>query len=446
MTRRLSALHIFTAVSLLLVLLSALATGFAQSRFFTQAILQREGALLRDFAAALLHEQLADGVERQPDWNALAPLAGFAEAVKTAAFDRDGHLVWSVAEEPQPGWSQPNAAVRRALAGEIVAVFHPPGTFLLAGSSSEAIIEFYLPLVVEGLPGSASRIVGAVEFYRLAHGLELTLDDGRHLVWVVVGAAGLALYIALFALFWIVYRRKQEAESALSDLSSRHGAIVQMEKLSAVGRMIGEVAHQLNNPLVGVINLAQLAKRQAPSGSALAQRLDEIEAAGEHCRDYVARILSFTKLAHSRPQPVDLRVIAEEAVALATRSLPAPARIELTSVPGPAPATADPVLLRHALFNLLVNAHQHGASDEPIRVVLDKDGSGWWCLSVLDSGPGIAAAAQPQLFTPFFTTRPDGVGLGLAVVKHVAEEHGGTVEAVSRPEGGARFTLRVRAA
>ena len=434
-----AGLYTFTITSLFLVVVTAIAIGMIQSTYLTRAILEREGALLRDFIAAIVHP--TDGAS-EPNWAALQQLRNFPETVRAAAFDRTGQLVWWDGPA-MPGWHAANPMVEGALAGEIMGLFlaaAPEGR--AAGMPPEPLVEFYVPIRRQASGSAGHEVVGVLEFYRYAGTLEATLQAGRHLVWTIVGLAGTVLYLALFTLFWLVYRRKEQVEIALAELSSSHASIVQVEKLSAIGQMIGEVAHQLNNPLVGVINLAQLARRQLPRASPAMPQIDEIEAAGQHCRDYVARLLSFTKLAQLDLLPVDLRQVVEDAVMLVTRSLGPHAGVQVELPDRPVMVTGDGVLLRHAVFNLLANAHQHGDPARPATIEIVPHEVAHRIV-VTDSGQGLTQAVKERLFTPFFTTRPDGTGLGLVVVRQILARHGGSVEATDAPDGGARFILRL---
>jgi signal transduction histidine kinase len=108
--------------------------------------------------------------------------------------------------------------------------------------------------------------------------------------------------------------------------------------------------------------------------------------------------------------------------------------------------TVDPILIRHALFNLLLNAAQATVGDGAIVIALDRavhpdSGAPGWRLSVTDQGQGIAPDILEKIFLPFFTTRRDGTGLGLPVVQHVALLHGGYVSASSQPGGGTQFAV-----
>ena len=103
----------------------------------------------------------------------------------------------------------------------------------------------------------------------------------------------------------------------------------------------------------------------------------------------------------------------------------------------------------HQVFrNLLENALQHAPARSTVTVTARRTraaGHDWWSLAVDDEGPGFEAEALARAFEPFFTRREGGTGLGLSIVKRVVEEHGGTVEASNRPEGGARVVVRLPA-
>jgi signal transduction histidine kinase len=228
-------------------------------------------------------------------------------------------------------------------------------------------------------------------------------------------------------------------------LSGEHQRIIHLEKLSATGAMVGEIAHQINNPLVGVINLTQLAEREAGNSPRTRVLLEEIKRAGEHCSDFVKRMLAFTKAARCEFQPVSLAALVADTVSLFEDSSPAHPNIKMRLPDGNAIIQADPVLVRHALFNLLSNAFQ-ASPDSIIEVELSARNStpgtrNGWHIEVLDHGPGIPAADRTRVFTPFYTTKAGGTGLGLSVVEHIVMQHGGDIAILDTPGGGARFSM-----
>ena len=249
------------------------------------------------------------------------------------------------------------------------------------------------------------------------------------------------------------YRRQHDLEHQLLYLNTEHRRILQLEKLSALGTMVGGIAHQLNNPLVGVVNLAQLAERelgeQGKPGDPERTRelLREIRSAGEDCRTFVKRMLAFTKVSSFESKPTSMAGLIDDTVLLfrQTENKHLPVEVKLPNEP--VVLTVDPVLIRHALFNLLVNAAQATTDREGAIVIsLEREddqarGVPGWSLTVTDNGLGMAPDVLEKIFVPFYTTRSDGTGLGLPVVQHVALLHEGQVTATSEPGHGTRFAI-----
>ncbi|MDP2825699.1 MAG: HAMP domain-containing sensor histidine kinase [Sulfuritalea sp.] len=443
---------IFAFVSLLLIVLTAIATGYVQSSFFRDVVIQREAVIVRDLATAIAARDLrAEDLEHPGDAAAqvhlqrrFAILADLTGVVRIKVFNAEQVVIWSDDAALIGHRLQQDAHLAQAITGGVAAVFDPGKRDSHADETLPELplIEFYVPFSVTK-PGSAGeKVYGAMSLYRSAEGLTATLERGLILLWLVKGVGGAILFGTIFWLFRTVYRRQREAERQFSKLSSEHARIVQMEKLSAMGQMVGEIAHQFNNPLVGVINLAQCAEKHSDDPKRVRELLGEIRKAGEHCSGYVQRMLRFTQLARSEPQAVALDALARDTVALFRQTAGATPEIVCEATAG-AVAEADPVLLRHALFNLIQNAAQADPRG-PLTLTLDaatREGIAGWQLSVADRGLGIAPEAATWLFTPFFSTRPGGTGLGLSVARHIAVLHGGDLWAEDNPGGGARFIL-----
>ena len=263
---------------------------------------------------------------------------------------------------------------------------------------------------------------------------------------LILGVGGL-----VFFLFYLVldrverdYRRQHKLETRFARLSTEHQRIVQIEKLSEVGRTIGEIAHQINNPLVGVINMAQLAEREADDPARVRELLGEIRRAGKDCHAFLQRMLAFTRVSRSELRPTEVTALVLDTIALFQQSTDRHPAV-VTELPPPVTLDIDPVLVRHALFNLLANAGQVNPPDGTITVQFQPatgpERRPGWSLAVIDQGPGLTEAVREKLFTPFFTTRPTGTGLGLAVVQHVAILHEGEATGDNHPGGGAIFAL-----
>ncbi|NOY84432.1 MAG: HAMP domain-containing histidine kinase [Nitrospirae bacterium] len=239
--------------------------------------------------------------------------------------------------------------------------------------------------------------------------------------------------------------RKKEMKNAFSKLNAQNRQVVQIEKLSSLGLMIGEIAHQINNPLVGVVNMAQLALREKNISADTKELLEDIQNAGEDCRDFLHQMMEFTKISCFDRKLTEIQSVIEEAIDLCKHSAKMPLSIKAELPKAPVYLEVDPILIRHALFNLISNAMQadeNGAITVRLRSHLrEGDEKSGWALLVEDKGPGISEEHIEKIFVPFFTTRTKGTGLGLPLVQHVAILHGGEVSVKNLPEGGAQFTF-----
>ncbi|MFH1869795.1 MAG: ATP-binding protein [Pseudomonadota bacterium] len=273
--------------------------------------------------------------------------------------------------------------------------------------------------------------------------------------WSIVAVTAISLLsaIGVLGVFYLAldrverdYRRQHDLEHQLLRVNAEYGRILQLEKLSALGTMVGSIAHQLNNPLVGVVNLAQLAERGVDDPQRTRELLGEIRSAGEDCRSFVKRMLAFSKVSSFESKPTPIAALIEDTVLLfrqtETRHLPVEVKLPDQAVV----LAVDPILLRHALFNLLVNAAQATSNDSAIVISLEREvdparGAPGWALAVSDRGRGMPPEVMEKIFVPFYTTRSDGTGLGLPVVQHVALLHGGQVNVSSEAGHGTRIAI-----
>lgn len=321
---------------------------------------------------------------------------------------------------------------------------------LLAGRTAE--IDDHgrsLHLAAVPLKDAGQRHIGDLVVIRDITALKSTFN------WSIVAVTAISLLsaIGVLGVFYLAldrverdYRRQHDLEHQLLRVNAEYGRILQLEKLSALGTMVGSIAHQLNNPLVGVVNLAQLAERGVDDPERTRELLGEIRSAGEDCRSFVKRMLAFSKVSSFESKPTPIAALIEDTVLLfrqtETRHLPVEVKLPDQAVV----LSVDPILLRHALFNLLVNAAQATSNDSAIVISLERDvdparGAPGWSLAVSDRGRGMPHEVMEKIFVPFYTTRSDGTGLGLPVVQHVALLHGGQVNVSSEPGHGTRIAI-----
>lgn len=322
---------------------------------------------------------------------------------------------------------------------------------LLAGNTAEINdAGRSLHLAILPLEDADKRHIGDLVVMRDITSLEATFRwSGGIVILVSLLVAGGVLGMFYLALDRVErdYQRQHDLEHQLLRLDTEHRRILQLEKLSALGTMVGEIAHQLNNPLVGVVNLAQLAEREVEDPARTRELLREIRNAGEDCRAFVKRMLAFSKVSCFESKPTAMAQLIDETVLLFRQTENQHLPVEVRLPAAPVVLNVDPVLIRHALFNLLVNAAQASTKgDPPIVISLERETDPardvpGWTLAVTDQGRGMTQEVLEKVFVPFYTTRSDGTGLGLPVVQHVALLHEGQVMASSSPGHGTRIAV-----
>jgi two-component system sensor histidine kinase PilS (NtrC family) len=231
----------------------------------------------------------------------------------------------------------------------------------------------------------------------------------------------------------------------LTHLRAMEERVARSERLADLGRVAAGLAHELRNPLASMMGALELL-RQAPGLLGEDRRLMEI-ALRESSRlgQLVTQFLAFARPAPPRRVPCDLAPIVAETLDVFAND-PAAARIDLERTIAPAPLTADPDQLRQVLWNLVVNASQavgDGAGARGrVKVACGMDDAGAF-LAVEDDGPGIDPADRERIFLPFFTTKREGTGLGLATVHRLVDAHGGDIAIERAAAGGARFVVHL---
>ncbi|HEX6600112.1 MAG TPA: PAS domain S-box protein [Gemmatimonadaceae bacterium] len=225
--------------------------------------------------------------------------------------------------------------------------------------------------------------------------------------------------------------------------------LLQQEKLAAVGQLVSGVAHELNNPLAGVLAYAQLLlASEAAQEAETRQAVETIHHEATRAAKIVSSLLTFARRQTSERADADINAIVVDTLALRRYALRA-AGIELDVSLDPAlPRTwADPFQLQQVILNLVTNAEQAlaewlGSRRIGVRTT-HEDGD--IVVVVSDSGPGVPDGENDRIFNPFFTTKPvgQGTGLGLSISDGIVRQHGGQIRVESAPGRGATFVLRI---
>jgi signal transduction histidine kinase len=253
-----------------------------------------------------------------------------------------------------------------------------------------------------------------------------------------------SLALALLSIGSVVVADAAESATKSAELARARVELAERENLAAVGQLAAVVAHEVRNP-VGII-FGALATLQRGARTEEEQKvLAIVGEEAERLKQLVTRLLDAVRpfeLQYSRHPAEE---IVRDAVAQVTAGAGAPAdQVDVVRVP-PAEVECDKILLGQAVSNLVQNALVANGRTAPVRIDASVEPSQppMLRIEVTDDGDGVPVEARPRLFTPFFTTRATGTGLGLALVKRIAGAHGGTVDYEPPGGGGATFVLRV---
>jgi signal transduction histidine kinase len=236
----------------------------------------------------------------------------------------------------------------------------------------------------------------------------------------------------------------QELEKKVEE---RTKALIQAEKMAAVGRMAGGVAHELNNPLGGILAFVQVLIRDIQGSDAqVDESLNVIETCALRCKRIVDNLLSFSRKSSGEPiKELDLNRVAKDGLVIAKLHPKAKeVSVSVELCPEPVLVTGRAGQLEQVIVNLLQNAFQ--ASSYGSTVVLrSKMEEGKALIEVVDNGPGISEEVQAHIFEPFYTTKVtgEGTGLGLFICYGIAVDHGGAVKVFSQEGNGTTFTLEL---
>lgn len=226
-------------------------------------------------------------------------------------------------------------------------------------------------------------------------------------------------------------------------------------RMETIGALASGVAHNFNNIIGAILGQAEMAQAQVEAGSRLASSLSEVRRAGERARDLVEQILAFGRGGEGKRQRIVLNELIAETRGLLEASLPPHARLAVRCGAEQATVWGEATHLQQVVLNLCNNAAQamdrpgtieisteQRSAERPLVLGSDLLGRGRYVVvTVSDPGRGMDEATLGRLFEPFFTTRAEGNGLGLATVREIVRRHEGAVSVESAPGAGTRFEV-----
>lgn len=246
---------------------------------------------------------------------------------------------------------------------------------------------------------------------------------------------------------WAHRRLAEDLRRSYAELARTQLALVERERLAALGELSAVVAHEVRNPLAVIFNCIGTLEKQTAAPEEEAALIAILAEEATRLNQLVSELLDFARPGQVLLESESLEDIVSSAIAAVRGAEPklqsAAIVIELAAPQPLPPVQLDARLVRRAVINLISNAIQSMPRGKIVVRVVEGalDGRSAACIEVTDDGPGIPLETQSRIFEPFYTTRASGTGLGLSIVKQVAEAHHGELS-VRSEERGTTFIIR----
>jgi PAS domain S-box-containing protein len=272
----------------------------------------------------------------------------------------------------------------------------------------------------------------------------------------VLGKTGERIPISLYAS--IIYENEQEVGTVgffhdlrerlrlKRELENAQIQLLQTEKMASLGKLAAGVAHQLNNPLGGIMLYARLILEEYDLVDAAKDDLNRILKDAERCKDTVKELLVFARQTRQEKHPYDInKAIVRTVFLLEKQTLFHNIRIHTRLTDNLPQISGDAQQINHLLMNVILNAAQ--AMEGRGKLIIStrvSDDRRFVMIEIADTGPGIPDSVLPYIFEPFFTTKEEGqgTGLGLSMAYGIVESHEGKITAGNLPDRGAVFTIQ----
>jgi len=233
-----------------------------------------------------------------------------------------------------------------------------------------------------------------------------------------------------------------QLKNARQDLKITQEHLKRKEKMEAMDEMISGIAHEINNPLASLSGSIQLLKEDMKSGSYEDKLMQIILRETKRLKQIVNDIRLFAKPRRTNARPVDMNTAIEDVVTLFLNTMKWKTRIQIiTKLENNLFVNIDPVHLKQILWNLIKNAAESIEDTGKITITLKSPRNNRIYLTIRDSGTGIEEKKAKHIFDPFYTTKPEGTGIGLSIIHRIIDTYEGMIDFESIPGKGTLFTI-----
>jgi len=237
-----------------------------------------------------------------------------------------------------------------------------------------------------------------------------------------------------------------ELQEREQSLKSAQLALVQSEKMAAVGTLSAGLAHEVKNPLSAVLGYAQLSKRKLEQPEVVRKHLDTIESETRRCNEIIGNLMQFSRQEKGEFSEVSINDVVEKSMSIVDHQLSLKGvRMNANLAPDIPDITGNPNQLQQVLMNLAINAQQAMQPDGGTVDLETYYDDSFAYVAVSDTGPGVSAEIAEKIFEPFYTTKAagEGTGLGLSVTYGIVQDHKGDIRIEQSESGGARFVIQI---
>jgi C4-dicarboxylate-specific signal transduction histidine kinase len=262
--------------------------------------------------------------------------------------------------------------------------------------------------------------------------------------WQIMLAGVIMLAQTLLIAYVLFQNRRRRAAEA--DAAEQRQETTHLMRVSVMGELSGAIAHEINQPLTAILSNAQAAlhllAEKSPNLVDVRDAISDIIHENNRAGDVIVRLRNLLKKGEHKPEPIDLNQLIQSTVALLHSELIARrTEVQTDLASGLPPAWGDPVQLQQVLLNLLMNAMDAMAltptAVRRVTIATRAPKPGTLEVSIRDQGPGIGPNGQDKLFKPFYTSKDNGLGLGLAICSTIVQAHDGKLTLANHQGGGA---------
>jgi len=441
----------FALLSFVCIGILAVALWFIAAHYLTKEMLDHEWGTTAKYIRAEIKQVVSPQDFKAQDFAAVAnkfaelhrQITMMPDIARIKVYNARGVIIWSDENRLIGTRFADNEELEDALGGKVVADISSAEKEenVFEHDISSRLVEVYVPIFSE----NDKEIIGVIETYKSADALFQNIKRARFAVLIVAIGGSVLLYLSLFAIVNQASKKINEQQKNLLKMQSDLSA---SQRMAAVGEMAAAVAHGIGNPLSSIRAAAQVAKldcsdQHAYDQSAKTQQnLESIIQEVDRVQKRMRGFLNFARPLEPHPAPVQINRRLQEAVAslhvrFEEAGLTPRLDLDLT-VPK---VMLDPAHLEQIVQALLTNAIEATPQGGSITISTKAVSPQEVCVTVEDTGEGIPSENRERVFAPFFTTKPQGTGIGLPLTKKFVERNGGKITISDGSHGGTRIDV-----